>query len=300
MGGASLDVTAGGAAGTLSTTAGNLGNTSASSTGLSSPRAHEISMAEIRDALEAAEAEQQQAPQAASTATTGATTKGPGRDSLARSSSTGSDSGRSYMGAGLGLAGPLSGLYSPTKLNRATRPISAVPSASPARELRPLFPPAAGGPAASTDVMQDAGALVRPQSAAGDAAASAHWASGGVAASGDRSSTIAALKGGVGATPAPISSPAAVDDSTASAAPSAAAAPAAASASTAGSWGLTDAEVSLHKRRLLAFYTVHAPAKAHNETIETAWNLFGPRVWTELERKYKGKTAGFKPSVAAA
>lgn len=65
----------------------------------------------------------------------------------------------------------------------------------------------------------------------------------------------------------------------------------------AGSWGLSDAEISLHKRRLLAFYTVHAPAKAHNENVDTAWNLFGPRIWDELERKYRGKTVGFRPSM---
>lgn len=61
------------------------------------------------------------------------------------------------------------------------------------------------------------------------------------------------------------------------------------------SWGLSDDEVALHKRRLLAFYTVHCPAKAFAANVDTAWSLFGPRVWMELERKYRGKTSGFKP-----
>jgi len=61
-------------------------------------------------------------------------------------------------------------------------------------------------------------------------------------------------------------------------------------------WGMPAEEVALHKRRLLAFYTVHAPAKAHQENVDAAWQLFGPRVWDELERKYRGKTTGFRPS----
>jgi hypothetical protein len=54
--------------------------------------------------------------------------------------------------------------------------------------------------------------------------------------------------------------------------------------------------VALHKRRLLAFYSVHAPHKAHADNVAAAWQLFGVRIWDELERKYRGKTAGFRPS----
>jgi hypothetical protein len=61
------------------------------------------------------------------------------------------------------------------------------------------------------------------------------------------------------------------------------------------SWGLASDDAALHKRRLLAFYTVHAPAKAHSEQVDNAWELFGPRIWDELERKYRGKTVGFRP-----
>jgi hypothetical protein len=49
----------------------------------------------------------------------------------------------------------------------------------------------------------------------------------------------------------------------------------------------------------MAFYAVNQPAKAHAEHIDTAFGLFGPGVWDELERKYKGKTAGFRPSAGA-
>jgi len=45
----------------------------------------------------------------------------------------------------------------------------------------------------------------------------------------------------------------------------------------------------------MAFYAVHAPPKAHLDNVTTAWKLFGPRIWDELERKYRGKTAGFRP-----
>lgn len=61
------------------------------------------------------------------------------------------------------------------------------------------------------------------------------------------------------------------------------------------SWGLSADEVALHQRRLLAFYAVHAPAKANSGQVQTAWELFGPRIWNELERKYRGKTVGFRP-----
>jgi hypothetical protein len=62
------------------------------------------------------------------------------------------------------------------------------------------------------------------------------------------------------------------------------------------SWGLSEEAVALHKRRLLAFYSVHAPHKAHADNVAAAWQLFGVRIWDELERKYRGKTAGFRPS----
>lgn len=61
------------------------------------------------------------------------------------------------------------------------------------------------------------------------------------------------------------------------------------------SWGLTPEQQALHKNRLMAFYATHQPAKAHQEHINTAFGLFGPGVWDELERKYRGKTAGFRP-----
>ncbi|RYG52151.1 hypothetical protein EON66_10050 [archaeon] len=50
---------------------------------------------------------------------------------------------------------------------------------------------------------------------------------------------------------------------------------------------------------MLAFYTVHAPAKAQSENVDTAWQLFGPRIWDELGRKYGSKAAGFRPMSAS-
>ena len=64
------------------------------------------------------------------------------------------------------------------------------------------------------------------------------------------------------------------------------------------SWGLSPDDVALHKRRLMAFYTVHAPAKARADGVASAWSLFGPRIWDELERKYGGSTVGFRPGAA--
>ena len=60
-------------------------------------------------------------------------------------------------------------------------------------------------------------------------------------------------------------------------------------------WGLSPEQQALHKSRLMAFYATHQPAKAHKEHCDTAFGLFGPGVWDELERKYRGKTAGFRP-----
>lgn len=65
------------------------------------------------------------------------------------------------------------------------------------------------------------------------------------------------------------------------------------------SWGLSPSEVSLHKQRLLAFYTVNAPAKATPASVDSVWGLFGPRVWEQLEVKYRGRTVGFAPVPAA-
>jgi hypothetical protein len=63
----------------------------------------------------------------------------------------------------------------------------------------------------------------------------------------------------------------------------------------ANTWGLPPEAVALHKRRLLAFYSVHAPAKAQPTGIDASWELFGPRIWAELEAKYGGRTIGFAP-----
>ena len=68
----------------------------------------------------------------------------------------------------------------------------------------------------------------------------------------------------------------------------------AASSSPSHSWGLSPELVALHKRRLMAFYAVHAPAKAKAENVASAFNLFGPNIWIELERKYSN-TEGFRP-----
>ena len=66
-------------------------------------------------------------------------------------------------------------------------------------------------------------------------------------------------------------------------------------------WGLPPEQVQAHKNGLLAFYSIAVPAKARPEHVDVAWSLFGPRVWSELARKYPAANAeSFRPEAALA